>query len=53
MPFDLAVAQNALPLFIGGMETFPKHFCSLLHWLHAFPEQRAKVIADSALAAYA
>jgi cytochrome P450 len=47
------VAQNALPLFIGGMETFPKHFGSLLHWLHAFPPQRAKVVADPALAANA
>jgi len=47
---DLAVAQNALPLFIGGMETFPKHFGSLLYWLHAFAQQRAKVVANPAQA---
>ena len=28
---DQAIAENALPLFIGGLETFPKHFGSLLH----------------------
>ncbi|MCR4468600.1 cytochrome P450 [Burkholderia sp. SCN-KJ] len=46
---DLTVAQNALPLFIGGMETFPKHFGSLLYWLAEFPEQRAKVASNRAL----
>lgn len=46
---DLAVAQNALPIFIGGMETFPKHFGSLLYWLQAFPAQRARLLADPAL----
>jgi hypothetical protein len=43
---DRAIAENALPLFIGGMETFPKHFGSLLYWLDVFPEQRRKLAAN-------
>jgi cytochrome P450 len=46
---DQAIAENALPLFIGGLETFPKHFGSLLYWLDQFPEQQEKVRNDPGL----
>lgn len=46
---DQAIAENALPLFIGGLETLPKHFGSLLYWLDVFPGQRRKLVANRAL----
>ncbi|MCH2169903.1 cytochrome P450 [Myxococcota bacterium] len=48
---DLAVATNLMGLWVGGVETVPKHFGSLVFWLHEFPEQRARVVADPALLA--
>lgn len=46
---DQAIAENALPLFIGGVETFPKHFGSLMYWLEHYPEQLTKLKANRGL----
>lgn len=50
---DLAIAGNLVPLFIGGLETLPKHFGSLVYWLHHFPEQRELVARNASLRANA
>jgi cytochrome P450 len=46
---EWAVVANAMNLFIGAVETVPKHFGSLVYWLARHPEQRAAVVADAAL----
>jgi cytochrome P450 len=46
---EWAVCANAMNLFIGAVETVPKHFGSLVYWLAQHPEQRAAVTAEPAL----
>ncbi len=44
-----AICANTMNLFIGAVETVPKHFGSLIYWLAQHPDQRASVVADPAL----
>ena len=46
---DVQVAINLMGLLIGGVETVPKHFGSVIHQLHAHPAERAKVVANPQL----
>jgi len=46
---DPEIAVHLSGLVIGGIETLPKHFGSLMVLLHGHPEQRAKVVADPEL----
>ena len=47
------VAVHLSGLVIGGFETMPKHFGTLIYLLHQHPDQRAKVAANPELHAYA
>jgi hypothetical protein len=46
---DRQICSNLMTIFIGAVETVPKHFGSLVHLLHRHPEQRAKVTANPEL----
>jgi cytochrome P450 len=46
---DFAICANTMNLFIGAVETVPKHFGSLVYWLAKHPGQRVRVAADPAL----
>jgi len=46
---EFAVCANTMNLFIGAVETVPKHFGSLVYWLAQHPEQRAAVAAQPEL----
>jgi len=43
---DIEIGVHLTGLVIGGIETLPKHFGSVMYWLHHFPDQRAKVVAN-------
>jgi len=46
---DEEIAVQLSGLVVGGFETLPKHFGSVIYWLHHFPEQRARIVADPGL----
>lgn len=49
-PFDLESAGSHLAMFlIGGAETFPKTFASVVHRLWEHPDQRAELSKDPSL----
>ena len=49
-PFDIESASSHLSMFlIGGAETFPKTFASLVHRLWEHPDQRAQLVQDPSL----
>lgn len=49
-PFDLESAGSHLAMFlIGGAETFPKTFASVVHRLWEHPDQRAELVKDPSL----
>ncbi len=49
-PFDVESAASHLSMFlIGGAETFPKTFASLVHRLWEHPDQRAELTQDASL----
>lgn len=49
-PFDIESAGSHLSMFlIGGAETFPKTFASLVHRLWEHPDQRAELVKDPSL----
>ena len=49
-PFDIESAGSHLSMFlIGGAETFPKTFASVVHRLWEHPDQRAEVTKDLSL----
>ncbi len=49
-PFDLESAGSHLSMFlIGGAETFPKTFASVIHRLWEHPDQRAQLVKDPSL----
>ena len=49
-PFDIESAGSHLSMFlIGGAETFPKTFASVVHRLWEHPDQRAELVKDPSL----